>query len=96
MLKNRRLRLQRHAATDDCSFRWVGFHVARAADALRTIPHDSKTHPTTVSIAVRFETCSVVLYRQYQVMIVETEIDLDTVGSPMLDRIAHRFLRDPI
>ena len=72
----------------------AGAHVARAPNALSAITHNPEAHPITVPVAV--ETFSVVFDRQHQFIDIAQELDLHSTRGPVLHRIAHRFLSDPI
>ena len=69
-------------------------HFARAADALRSIAHDSKPHAVAVRLGV--ETLTVILYGQEHVSMTERELNKHLASSTMLHRVTRRFLSNPV
>ena len=79
---------------NECALSGAGVHFARATDALRPIPHDSKSH--TIAVGFGVKALTVILDRQHHVAMTECELDQYLASSAMLDRVTHRLLRDPV
>ena len=52
--------------------------------------------PIPLPFALDGETFSVIPYRQQQIIMIESEIDLHLASRTVLDSVTHCFLSDPV
>src|SRR5690242_2259483 len=84
-----------HRASDDRAARWSRFNRKAGADHRGAVGHDANAKSFSL-LQILGDSQPVIFDRELDCSVVLSEVDADSFGFAVADRVAHGFLCDPV